>query len=260
MNLKLLYTNNMTTLRFILLALISVVWSLPSASAQNSLPRNLKETASFLNLNVSDSLKNVIKYSDEVELSELTDNELESEFELIDSLLSTGKSPLFTYLNNKGIHNFKKDVILEYYKQLLSAGYVKEDSLLKAFKLKENKLKKEIRQRMNADTIAGIYIPKNLDDCFVQIDSFWDDSTKNKIREMTESEFMAGSHFGFGMWMRNNWGLWGGSRLSAYFTKRGIRHPDDMSGIILTSYYRKLKGKDPNVKSQLEYYKKYWTP
>ncbi|WP_293945941.1 MULTISPECIES: DUF6794 domain-containing protein [unclassified Sphingobacterium] len=113
---------------------------------------------------------------------------------------------------------------------------------------------------MIADTIAGIYIPKNLKDCFVQIESFWDDSTKNKVREMTESEFMAGTHFGFGMWMRNNWGLWGGSRLSAYFAKRGIRHPDDMPGIILTSYYRKLKGKDPDVKSQLKYYKKYWTP
>lgn len=250
----------MTILKFILLALISVVLSLPSAYAQNSLPRNLKETASFLNLNVSDSLKNVIKDIDQEELSEFTSDELDSEFELLDSLLSARKSPLFTYLNNKGIHKFKKDVILKYYKLLLSDGYVKEDSLLKSFKLKENKLKKEIKQRMNADTIAGVYIPKNLEDCFVQIDSFWDDSTKNKVREMTESEFMAGAHFGFGMWMRNNWGLWGGSRLSAYFAKRGIRHPDDMSSIILTSYYRKLEGKDPDVKSQLEYYKKYWTP
>lgn len=250
----------MATLRFILLALISVFWSLPSASAQNSLPRNLKETDSFLNLHVSDSLKNVIKHSDEKKLNELTNNELKSEFELIDSLLSSSKSSLFTYLHHKGIHKFKKDVILEYYKQLLLASYVKEDSLLKVYKLKENKLKKEIRQRMNADTLAGIYIPKNLEDCFVQIDSFWDDSTKNNVREMTESEFTAGSHFGFGMWIRNNWGLWGGSRLSAYFSKWGIRHPDDMSNIILTSYYRKLKGIDPDVKSQRRYYKKYWTP
>lgn len=250
----------MTILKFILFAIISVVLSLPSAYAQDPLPRNLKETASFFNLNVSDTLKNVIKDIDQEELSEFSNNELDIEFELIDSLLSVRKSPLFTYLNNKGIHNFKKDVILEYYKLLLSDGYVKEDSLLKSFKLKENKLKKEIKQRMNADTVAGIYIPKNLDDCFVQIDSFWDDSIKNKVREMTESEFMAGAHFGFGIWMRNNWGLWRGSRLSAYFAKRGIRHPDDMSTIILTSYYRKLKGKDPDVKSQLKYYKKYWTP
>ncbi len=103
-----LYINDMTILKFILLALISAVWSLRSATAQNTLPRNLKETALFLNLNVSDSLKNVIKHIDEEELHELTDNELESAFELIDSLLSFGKSPLFTYLNNKGIHNLKK--------------------------------------------------------------------------------------------------------------------------------------------------------
>ncbi|GAA4172227.1 DUF6794 domain-containing protein [Sphingobacterium ginsenosidimutans] len=249
----------MATQKFIVLVLISVVLSLSSASAQNNVPRNLKETASFLNLNVPDSLKNLIKGIKEEEFEEFASDELQNDFELIDSLLSARKSLLFTYLNNKGIHNFKKDVVLEYYKLQLSEGYVKEDSLLKVFKLKGNKLKKEIKQRMSADTIAGIYIPKNLEDCFVQIDSFWDDSTKNKVREMTESEFTAGAHFGFGMWMRNNWGLWGGSRLSVYFNKQGIRHPDDMSGIILTSYYRKLKGKDPDVKSQLKYYKKYWT-
>ena len=39
--------------------------SLPSVYAQNSLPKNLKEIASFLNLNVSDSLKNVIKDIDQ---------------------------------------------------------------------------------------------------------------------------------------------------------------------------------------------------
>lgn len=105
---------------------------------------------------------------EEKEFKEFVDDELQNDFELIDSLLSTQKSLLFTYLNSKGIHNFKKDVIVEYYKLQLSDAYVKEDSLLKVFKLKESKLKKEIKQRMNADTLAGIYIPKNLDDCFVQ--------------------------------------------------------------------------------------------
>jgi hypothetical protein len=75
---------------------------------------------------------------------------------------------------------------------------------------------------------------------------------------MEEEEFTANAHFGFGMWMRNNWKLWGGSRLSKYFTDLGIFHPDDMSGIILTSYHRHLKGKEIKLEEQIKSYKDFW--
>lgn len=108
------------------------------------------------------------------------------------------------------------------------------------------------------DSINGIYIPKDLTDCFNQIDGFWNDSIKTQVKSWTEEEFCANAHFGFGMWMRNNWGLWGGSRLQAYFNDKGIYHPDDMSGIILTSYYRYLKGDKIELKKQIRFYKTYW--
>jgi len=108
------------------------------------------------------------------------------------------------------------------------------------------------------DSINGIYIPKDLNDCFTQIDGFWNDSIKTQIRSWTEDEFCANAHFGFGMWMRNNWGLWGGSRLQAYFNDKGIYHPDDMSGIILTSYYRYLTADKIELKKQIKFYKTYW--
>jgi hypothetical protein len=65
-------------------------------------------------------------------------------------------------------------------------------------------------------------------------------------------------HFGFGLWMRNNWQLWGGSRLSKYFNSLEIYHPDDMSGIILVSYHRYLNNKDIQLDEQIKYYKDYW--
>jgi hypothetical protein len=43
-------------------------------------------------------------------------------------------------------------------------------------------------------------------------------------------------HHGLGTWLRNYWGLWAGSRLAQKFNRAGIRHPDDMSHIIL-SYF-----------------------
>ena len=94
------------------------------------------------------------------------------------------------------------------------------------------------------DTINGVYIPKDMEDCFNQIDSFWSDSVKNEIKKMSYGDFVTESHFGVGMWMRNHWGLWRGSRLSKYFNERGYSHPDDMSNEILSLYYKRLTGEN----------------
>lgn len=122
----------------------------------------------------------------------------------------------------------------------------------------KSKLRENDKIRFTTDSINGHYIPKDLEDCFKQIDSFWSDSTKNEIKLQSEDDFTADAHFGFGMWMRNNWRLWGGSRLSKYFNEKGIYHPDDMSGIILDSYHRHLTGKEINLQQQINYYKAYW--
>jgi hypothetical protein len=102
------------------------------------------------------------------------------------------------------------------------------------------------------------YKPINLDEAILQLEKIHHDTTKQKILAMTEGQFIGNSHFGLGMWMRNNWGLWKGGELSKYFNSIGIFHPDDMSGIILTSYYRQLKGLDRELEKQVKYYQDYW--
>jgi hypothetical protein len=119
------------------------------------------------------------------------------------------------------------------------------------------KTRKDI-DRFSSDSIQGVYIPKDLEDCFNQINTFLNDSTKFVVRGLSEEQFSTNAHFGLGMWMRNNWQLWGGSRLSKYFNGLGIFHPDDMSGIILDSYYRHLFKKDIKLVEQIQYYKDYW--
>ena len=113
-------------------------------------------------------------------------------------------------------------------------------------------------KRFSADSISGIYIPKDLHDCFKQIDGFWSDSIKTQAKLQSEAYFSMSAHQGFGQWMRNNWQLWGGSRLSKYFNDKGVDHPDDMSGIILKSYHRYLTGKDINLNQQIEDSKTWW--
>jgi len=100
--------------------------------------------------------------------------------------------------------------------------------------------------------------PTNLNEAIEQLKIIHQDSTKQKIMAMTEDEFMGGAHFGLGMWMRNSWGLWKGNELAKYFNSIGIFHPDDMSGIILTSYYRELHGQDWDLDNQVKYYLDYW--
>ncbi|MEM6379957.1 MAG: DUF6794 domain-containing protein [Bacteroidota bacterium] len=109
-----------------------------------------------------------------------------------------------------------------------------------------------------ADSIDGVYIPKNLSECLQQIDHFWTDSLKNEVKNMAEEDFGSTAHFGFGRWMRNHWGLWGGSRLKKYFNAMGIYHADDMSGIILRCYHRYLNRKPIRLGDQIKYYQEYW--
>jgi len=102
------------------------------------------------------------------------------------------------------------------------------------------------------------YKPVNLEEAVNQMKIIHHDTTKQKILKMSEDEFLAGAHFGLGMWIRNNWGFWKGEELSKYFNSIGIYHPDDMSGIILTSYYRELHGQEWKVDEQVKYYQDYW--
>src|SRR4029079_7994312 len=105
---------------------------------------------------------------------------------------------------------------------------------------------------------TGFYIPSDLDDALGEIDRGMDRRGRNEVLSFATEDDMIKSHFGLGQWLRNNWGLWGGSQLADYFNNLGVHHPDDMSGIILDSYWRKLHHQPIDLDGQVLYYKKYW--
>jgi len=86
-----------------------------------------------------------------------------------------------------------------------------------------------------------MYIPKDLADCFVQLEKMLRPGNIAHIRNATEDDLSL-EHFGLGLWMRDNWGLWGRSRLAEWFNARGITDPDEMSSAILRSFRRHLRG------------------
>jgi hypothetical protein len=119
-----------------------------------------------------------------------------------------------------------------------------DDRVAKQEKQQEiTEARKELERRMTLESINGVYIPKDLGECFVELDKLLSEIDKKEMQSLSKRGDMIRYHHGLGMWIRNNWGLWGGSRLQKYFTDKGITHPDKMSSIILEYYHDWLNGK-----------------
>ena len=224
-------------------------------------PKDFNEAIIILQEDCPDSLKTIIKKTSNDSLIHLCypwDGDYKTIFKWTEK--DNKKSKIKKYLIENGIsdNQHQQTVILIAFKNYLLEQQYNEKEIFEPYQKIEQKWADEDKIRFTTDSIRGVYIPKDLEDCFRQIDSFWDDSTKTKAKEWTEDEFSANAHFGFGMWMRNNWQLWGGSRLSKYFNDMEIYHPDDMSGIILDSYHRYLTGKETKIDEQVKYYQEYW--
>jgi len=98
---------------------------------------------------------------------------------------------------------------------------------------------------------------KNLNECFEYIDNL-NMKDLDDFLNLSEKEAIVGTHFGFGMWLRNNLGLWTDNELTKWFNQHNIHHADDMSGIIITSYHRHKNGKDIKLQEQIDHYVQFW--
>jgi hypothetical protein len=101
-----------------------------------------------------------------------------------------------------------------------------------------------------------VYVPYDLTDCLSELDRVLTDELQDQLKTGDVHTWQL--HMTTGLWMRNTWGLWHGSRLSRYFNGLGIYHPDDMSAIILDSYVRRLQGEDIDLRGQIKFYQLYW--
>ncbi|MFH1514433.1 MAG: DUF6794 domain-containing protein [bacterium] len=72
-----------------------------------------------------------------------------------------------------------------------------------------------------------------------------------KLFKETDADGLIDFHFSLGMYIRNEWGLWGDSDLNEYFCQKRMMHPDDMSGILLEMFHQYLHGKEINLDEDL---------
>lgn len=214
---------------------------------QSKLPKNLKQSVQYLDKDCPEEVKTKIKTIHEDSLIyavyPFAKNEPHKSYKTIFHWTSdeNGNPKITKYLEKKGIYDYHSETLLYSFRLYLLNGKINEREILNKYINQQKILEEKDKIKYTVDSINGIYIPKNLEDCFEQINSFWNYSTKIQVKTWEEKEFIGNVHLGFGMWIRNNWRLWGGSRLSKYFNEMGIYHPDDMSGIILVSYHRYLR-------------------
>lgn len=129
-------------------------------------------------------------------------------------------------------------------------------------KREKNKLYSQMdsvyRQRVKMTQIDGVYIPKDLNDCFRELDKLMEQDVREKFMAFSDEEADKRTHGSLGVWIDHKWSLTEGSRLSNYFNQMRVPHPDYMVGIIITSYHRHLHKRDIKLKEQVERFRKLW--
>ena len=108
--------------------------------------------------------------------------------------------------------------------------------------------KEAYEKRIVAESIDGIYIPKNLEECFLELNKLLKPKHIKEIKNLKYKVEVIIYHQELGRWMRNNWGLWEGSRLKQHLVEKGLGIPDNMSQIILEFYYDWLNGRNEEWK------------
>jgi len=122
-----------------------------------------------------------------------------------------------------------------------------DDKIAEQETIKEKERRKEeYKRRLTLEKIDEIYIPKNLYESLTELDRILNFENKKQLIDSKDS-WQFNSHMGgLGMWIRNNWGINGGSRLLKYFNDRNIGKEmfgnDEISGVIIEQYILWLKG------------------
>jgi hypothetical protein len=112
--------------------------------------------------------------------------------------------------------------------------------------------------RVSQSHLDDVYIPMDINDCFKQLDKLMEEPVKKRFMAFSDEEVDSKTHASLGKWIDHKWQITQGSRISNYFKRMGVPHPEYTIGIILTSYHRYLHKKELKLKEQVTYFKEKW--
>jgi len=223
----------------LILLIASTLWQLSSFSQKDSIyrPETLQEMFFDMDKVLSPAQIKLIK--DLPEDSIKRTNPYTSD--LVEDYNYYNDSKAITYLEEKGIYPDDRYllIVLSYHRYLNGID-IKLDEQYRYYDSLYIEKVKRYEQALRQDSVDGKYIPLNLPDCFIELDKILSQETKQNIKK----KGVAGLHLSLGMYIRNRWQLWSGSRLKKYFldTCGDFTHPDSMSYVILKYYYQWLLG------------------
>jgi hypothetical protein len=173
-------------------------------------PKNLRAAVRELSQGTPDSIKAIIRKSKNDSIGEISYPW--GKFKTVHTWTDRDNfgSRIVKYLDSKGVSHsrYQDEVILIAFREYLNTGGFNERVILTPFQILERKMNAEDKARYTTDSLRGIYIPKDLQDCFVTLDQIYSDSIRLKIKALSEDEYVSGNYrFGMGIWMRNNWWL-----------------------------------------------------
>jgi hypothetical protein len=101
-------------------------------------------------------------------------------------------------------------------------------------------------------------VPNTLSEAFVALDRQLTSQQQDAFKNTSEHEAVVTAHMSLGLYIRNAWFRSGQSKLPGQLYALGARSLDDMSSIVLTSYWRHLNGKPLKVEEQCACYARWW--
>ena len=102
-----------------------------------------------------------------------------------------------------------------------------------------------------------VYIPTDLEDCFRELERMLLPEEVVRFAAMNEADIdwlaIHSLDVPLAFWIEDNWGLWDrDSRLAEWFMGQGLGNPDDMSYLIVASFWRHLNDKPTRFREQIE--------
>jgi len=104
----------------------------------------------------------------------------------------------------------------------------------------------------------NIPAPSTLEEAMVTFTKLLTTEEQVDFARMSEDE-IGRLHMGFGMWLRNNWGLWDeNSDMCKHMKSLGFIHPDDMSHSLMREFWARMNKLPSKLAEEIKYYQEYW--
>lgn len=201
------------------------------------IPKTINECIIELDETFTKKAKDKLKSIDEDTIDYIND------VFIINEWLNPDSSRLKKYFRSQGLHfEYEMEYFIElsYYKHL-TTGNSQISSQIKAYVNFHDSIKTDVMKECESnklkDTIDGVYIPKDLMDCYALLNKSLEDSIKVKIKS---SNSITQFHYLLGIMFKDDRLFWNCSRLIKYFKDNGVRDSEFIPEIILLGYQHYL--------------------